>query len=228
MKLKFIRSVPVKEDVISFIFEPSEATNWKPGQYFHYILPHPKADERGTERWFTNSAAPSEGHIMISTRITQEHGSSFKGALQQLRPSDEIEAGGPEGDFIVEDFSRNYIFVAGGIGITPFRSILVEASKQGKQLNATLLYANRTNEIPFADELEQISTIMPGLNIEYVIQPDRIDSDLLKKHIEGTVNPIVYVSGPEPMVKSFAALLNELGLNKENIKTDDFPGYEAD
>lgn len=228
MKFKLVNSEPVKTDVTSFIFEPEQSVNWKPGQYFHYVLPHPNADDRGTERWFTCSAAPSEGHVTISTRLTTDQGSSFKRALQQLRPGDTIEADGPEGDFTVEDFSRNYIFVAGGIGITPFRSILVEARHQGQQVKATLMYANRTSEIPFSEELEQIATDMPSLKIEYVVQPDRIDGNLLKKHIEAAENPIVYVSGPEPMVKSFAEQLAELGLSKENIKTDDFPGYEAD
>jgi ferredoxin-NADP reductase len=228
MKFRLIRSVPVTADITSFVFEPEEAVKCVPGQYFHYTLPHKGADDRGDERWFTNSAAPSEGRVMISTRIAANRGSSFKHALQQLQPGDEIEADGPEGDFTVEDISRNYLFVAGGIGITPFRSILVEASKEGKQLNATLLYANRTSEIPFSEELDQIATTMPTLKIKYITQPDRIDNDLLKLHIKTVKNPIVYVSGPEPMVKSFAEQLAQLGLKEENIKTDDFPGYEAD
>jgi ferredoxin-NADP reductase len=228
MKFKFVNSIPVKTDVTSFIFQPEQAVDWQPGQYFHYVLPHANADDRGTERWFTCSAAPSEGHVMITTRLAADHGSSFKQALQALQPGDTIEADGPEGDFTVEDLSRNYIFVAGGIGITPFRSILVAAHEQGQQLHATLLYANRTTDIPFSEELEQIAADMPDLNIEYVVQPDRIDSDLLKKHIEAVDNPMVYVSGPEPMVTSFAEQLGQLGLSQDNIKTDDFPGYEAD
>lgn len=227
MKFKFLRSYPVTTDVVSFIFEPEQSVSWRPGQYFHYQSHHPNADDRGTERWFTDSAAPSEGHVMISTRINKEHGSSFKMALQKLQPGDEIEADGPEGDFTVEDFSRNYIFVAGGIGITPFRSILVEAAKQGQPIHATLVYANRDNNIPFSDELEKIAERNQNLKIDYIIQPRRIDRDLLKQYIESVENPFVYVSGPEPMVKSFAEDLAALGLAKENIKTDDFPGYEV-
>lgn len=228
MKLKFVRTEPVAADVTSFIFEPEEPVNWKPGQYFHYVLPHPDADDRGTERWFTNSAAPSEGRIMISTRLTADHGSSFKKALQNLQPGDDIEADGPEGDFTVQDFNRNYIFVAGGIGITPFRSILTEAHAEGRPLKATLLYANRTNDIPFSEELERIAADNPQLHIEYIVQPNRIDGALLGEYINAVDNPIVYVSGPEPMVKDFAAQLAAMGLDEANIKTDDFPGYEAD
>lgn len=228
MKLKFVGAHPVTSDVTSFIFEPSSPLSWQPGQYLHYTLPHPAADSRGTERWFTNSAAPSEKHIMISTRLAGDDSSSFKKALQQLKPGDEIEADGPEGDFTVTDFSRNYIFVAGGIGITPFRSILVEASALGQPIKATLLYANRDHEIPFSEELERIAAENPNLHIEYIIQPDRIDAELLKHHVEAIENPITYVSGPEPMVKSFVQLLHDLGLSEDNIQSDDFPGYEAD
>jgi ferredoxin-NADP reductase len=228
MKFKFISSAPVTSDVTSFVFEPEQPVSWQPGQYFHYVLNHPDADDRGVERWFTCSAAPSEGHVMVSTRLATDHGSSFKHSLQKLQPGDEIEADGPEGDFTVEDLSRNYIFVAGGIGITPFRSILVELHKQGKPIKATLLYANRSDEIPFQAELEQIAADNPDFKIEYVIQPSRIDSDLLKHHVEAVENPLVYVSGPKPMVESFAEQLESLGLAKDNIKLDDFPGYEAD
>lgn len=227
MKLKFMGSHPITSDVTSFIFEPKQPLSWQPGQYLHYNLPHSGADDRGIERWFTNSAAPSEKHVMISTRLASDHSSSFKNALQKLQPGDEVDADGPEGSFTVEDFSRNYIFVAGGIGITPFRSILVEADRQGQQIKATLLYANRSNDIPFKDELEAIASRNSQLKINYIVQPQKIDRDLLKQYVGVVENPIVYVSGPEPMVKSLADDLAVIGLPKDNIKTDDFPGYEA-
>ncbi|HEX5456111.1 MAG TPA: FAD-dependent oxidoreductase [Candidatus Saccharimonadales bacterium] len=226
MKFRFVRSEKVVGDVVSFIFEPERPISWKPGQYMHYLLPHENEDDRGHERWFTNSAAPFEGHVMISTRIS-EQGSSFKNTLQALQPGDEIEADGPEGDFIVEDTDRNYIFVAGGIGITPFRSILYDAYNKGIKLKVKLLYATRDYDIPFKDELEQFNANNPNMSIEYIVDPNSIDKDLLKKRIDETENPIVYVSGPKPMVKSFAKDLRDLGLSKENIKTDDFPGYKA-
>lgn len=227
MKLKYLGSQPVKGNVVSFVFEPQEAFSWQPGQYMHYVLPHADADDRGDERWFTNSAAPSESKVMISTRIDPEHGSSFKRMLQALTPGDEIDADGPEGDFTIDDESRNYLFVAGGIGITPFRSMLVEAQAQGKQLKVRLLYANRTADIPFFEELEALKSNNPNLTIEYVIQPDSLDAVRIKKSADEFEDPLVYLSGPEPMVKRFAAELEDLGLSQETIKLDDFPGYEG-
>jgi ferredoxin-NADP reductase len=227
MKFKFISSEPVKGDVVSFLFEPDQPVSWHPGQYFHYVLPHPDADDRGVERWFTCSAAPSEGHVMISTRVRSDNLSSFKRTLQSMKPGDEIDVDGPEGDFTVKDLSRNYIFVAGGIGITPIRSILVESGSQGQQIKVDLLYANRNNEVPFSELLEELASNNPILKVNYIIDPQKIDLELLKKHIESVENPIVYISGPEPMVKSLSEQLAGIGLSKDNLKTDDFPGYET-
>jgi ferredoxin-NADP reductase len=227
MKLKLLRSENVIDNVRSFIFEPEKPLSWEPGQYMHYVLPHKDEDDRGHERWFTISAAPFENHIMISTRINKDRSSSFKHALQTMRPGDEIEADGPEGDFVVDDPTRNYIFVAGGIGITPFRSILQEAEAKGTNLKVSLLYANSSPEIPFKDELDQLAAKNSNLKIEYIVSPSRIDKQLLKQHIDAVENPFVYVSGPKPMVEDFSKLLAELGLQKENIKTDDFPGYKV-
>jgi ferredoxin-NADP reductase len=147
--------------------------------------------------------------------------------LQWLQPGEEVEADGPEGDFVVEDESRNYIFVAGGIGITPFRSILKEADVQGKQLNVNLLYANRDQNIPFKEELESFAANNPNLKIEYVIQPDSLTAKMIKEHADAAKDALIYLSGPEPMVKSFAAELKDLGVKDDHVKLDDFPGYEG-
>ena len=227
MRLKFIGSEAVTNSVTSFSFEPAELLTWQPGQYMHYVLPHAHEDGRGNERWFTNSAAPSEGKVMISTRIDAEHGSSFKRVLLALSPGDQIEADGPEGDFTVGNESRNYIFVAGGIGITPFRSILTEAHSKGVQLHVTLLYANRDQDILFRDELEQYAADNPNLHTTYFISPKTLDSTQVKQVADDIENPLVYLSGPEPMVKAFAKELEELGMSKDSLKLDDFPGYET-
>lgn len=227
MKMKLIKKEPVAGDVVSFVFDPEQSVATKAGQYFHYILPHDSADDRGVERWFTNSAAPSEGSVRISTRLAGESGSSFKRALDGLEIGQEVEADGPEGSFTVEDFSRNYVFVAGGIGITPIRSILAEAKYNDSPLKATLLYGNRNENIPFKDELDAIAAANPDVVINYLVDPERIDAALVKRYVDAADDPLVYVSGPEPMVKSLGEELKNLGVAEESIKLDDFPGYEA-
>ncbi|HEX5448103.1 MAG TPA: FAD-dependent oxidoreductase [Candidatus Saccharimonadales bacterium] len=228
MKLRFVGNQKVTGDVTSFVFQPEQPVSWQAGQYFHYLFPHPNEDDRGHERWFTNSAAPSESKVMISTRIAAQKGSSFKQALQNLKQGDEIEADGPKGSFVIEDPARNYIWVAGGIGITPFRSMLAEADTKSQQFKIDLLYANRDPaNIPFKDELDQYSAKNPNLKIEYISEPNRIDASLIKQRIDSTENPLVYISGPEPMVKDFAEKLKELGMSEDILKLDDFPGYET-
>lgn len=226
MKLRLIRVDNKVSDVKEFVFEPTEPFTWTAGQYMHYVLPHPDEDDRGIERWFTNSAAPSENEVRITTRVNADPSSSFKQALQKLQPGDAIEADGPEGDFVLQDPSRNYIFVAGGIGITPIRSILVEARSQGLKLNATILYANRNQDIPFRDDLERLQADDPGLTVRYIIDPEHLDEATLSEAINTSDNPLIYISGPEPMVKSLAETVKSLDVDEANIQLDDFPGYE--
>lgn len=227
MLLKLISKKSETADVYTWTFESYTPLFSAAGQYFHYMLPHANPDERGTERWFTNAAAPIEGNVQITTRFDQQHGSSFKRALNSMQLGQTIEVDGPEGEFVVKDFSRNYIFVAGGIGITPFRSILVEAKLRKLPLKASVLYANRTNDITFRDELNDIAANSPNVTINYVIEPDRVTADLINTYINQTTDPVVYISGPEPMVKSLADDLKNLGIDENSIKVDDFPGYEG-
>jgi ferredoxin-NADP reductase len=226
MKLKLVDTYQETKDVKSFIFEPEQSISWEAGQFLYYTLPHTKEDDRNDKRWFTNSAAPSEKHVMITTRLSTDHGSSFKKALNNLKVGDEVEAEAPEGDFTLDDPSKNYIFIAGGIGITPFRSILVEADSKSQKLKVHLLYANRTDDIPFRQELDSLAAKNPGLKIDYIIDPEKIDEEKMKAAIAKDEDPIIYVSGPEPMVESLNDDLKKLGVMEDHLKTDYFPNYK--
>jgi ferredoxin-NADP reductase len=227
MLLTFQKSFPREGDARSFIFDVTGPANWQPGQYTHFVLPHDNADDRGDDRWFTISSAPSEGYVMVTTRINHIRSSTFKEQLQKLEPGKQIEADAPEGDFVVDDPARELIFVAGGIGVTPYRSILKEADANGQQLKVHLLYANRDENIVFQKELEEFAARNPKLKIDYVVGPGKLDADTLKTAIDAANNPVVYLSGPEPMVEDLELIVQRLGVAAENIKTDFFPGYEA-
>jgi ferredoxin-NADP reductase len=228
MKLKFKESVQREGDVKSFVFEAPEPLSWQAGQFIHYTFQHPDADDRGIERWFTVSSAPSEHDVVITTRINSERSSSFKTALLALKPGDTIEADAPEGDFVVDDPTQKSVFIAGGIGITPYRSILKEAAAQGQQLDVKLLYANRTDEVAFKDELDTLRQANPSLTIDYIIAPRKLDEDLLQQVVTENQDAVVYVSGPEPMVEDLTDKLAAMGLPKDQIKGDYFPNYEAE
>jgi ferredoxin-NADP reductase len=225
MNLKLTKIKPETNDVITFIFEPEEPLDWRAGQFLRYVLPHPNTDDRHDDRWFTIAAAPFEEHIQITTRFSPKS-SSFKKALRMLPIGAEIEAEGPEGEFVITDPERNYIFVAGGIGITPFRSILAEADHTGQKLKAHLLYGNRDNSIVFKDELDGFTRRNPKLTIDYIVDPDHIDEDRLRQAIQSADNPYIFISGPEPMVEALTVMVKKLGVSGNHIQTDFFPGYD--
>lgn len=214
--------------VVSFIFEPAESLVWKAGQFFHYVLHHEPTDNRGSDRWFTIASAPSEKHVMITTRLATEHGSTFKKALQNLKIGDAIEISDLDGEYIVEDLTQEYVFVAGGIGITPIRSILKELDHAGAQISATVLYANRDQNIIYKDELESFVKNNPKLKIHYIISPERIDEAKIKKLVPDIQKALFYVSGPEPMVEGLGNILKAMGVHADHLKQDWFPGYPAE
>jgi len=215
------------EGVVSFIFEPEKPIEWAAGQYIHYVLHHLPTDDRGSDRWFTNSSAPFEKNIRITTRNSGDKGSSFKKKLFSLEVDGWIEISVVEGDFIVEDPEKNYVFIAGGIGITPYRSILTQLNHDKKPINVTLLYANSDKNVVYKDELEKISKTNPNFKIHYVFSPEHIDEKKISETVPDINTPIFYVSGPEPMVESLVEMLENMGIAKENIKHDSFPGYKA-
>lgn len=228
MQLTFKEKTPAEGDVVNFVFTASEPISWLPGQFIHYTLPHKDADQRGDERWFTISSAPYEGEIHLTTRINREYSSSFKQKLMDMSAGDTIEADPPEGDFTVDDLEREYVFVVGGIGITPFLSILKQLAHDGKEIRAELLYANRDeNTIPFKAELEAFGRQHPGFSITHFIGGNLIDEAALKAAGEKLNDPIYFVSGPEPMVEAFEAKFKEMGIDEAHSKFDYFPGYDA-
>jgi ferredoxin-NADP reductase len=205
MKLVFRERIAAQGNVTRFVFQPETPLSWQPGQYIHYDLPHPDTDSRGTERWFTISSAPFEKEVWITTRIFDADGSSFKRHLLRMEPGQAIEADLPEGDFIVEDPSKSYVFVAGGIGITPFRSILKQLHHDGKSIKVELLYANRDAEsIAFKDELEAISKAHDGFSITYYTIPPTMcrDPNQWSKHSKKPSSPSVSTKSIQSSITS--------------------------
>lgn len=228
MKLTLKTSQPLGGNLNKFIFTADSPLSWLPGQYMHYIIPHDSPDDRGDERWFTISSAPHEGEIWITTRVFGDKSSSFKRALAYLQPGQTVEADGIEGDFVVDDPSSKHIFVAGGIGITPFRSMLNQLDFDSAPINVELLYANRDEaDIPFKEELETLAAKHDQFHITYFIGDHQIDETALRDVAERTAGGIFYLSGPEPMVAALKTKVEQIGIPAERIKIDDFPGYDT-
>jgi ferredoxin-NADP reductase len=224
--LKLTKKNQLFDDVITFVFTPSEPLKWEPGQYMHYYFEHPDADDRGIERWFTISAPPYENHLTLTTRFTDPAGSSFKKSLKQLKPGDTIKAEGPGGKFVISDNSKKPVLVAGGIGITPYRAMLLQMDHDGLDINTDLLYANRDDKFVFGAELEALAAKHPNFNIHKFAGDRHIEQSDLEPYANDP-GTIIYLSGPEPMVESFEDILKEdLKVPEDRVKTDFFPGYE--
>lgn len=223
MKLTLQEKENLTDNVWAFRFTPSEPLTWIAGQFVYVELPHNNPDAEGTTRWFTNSAAPYEGILQITTRVTE---SSFKQALSKLEVgSSELQLlENPDGDFVWQDSSTPIVFVAGGIGVTPFRSILRQRAHDKQPLNVTLVYGSRTPEVPFKDELEQLVTDDPQLKIHYVVGSP-LTAASLQSLVPTLDQALVYVSGPEPMVEALGEDLKRHGLSESQLKQDFFPNY---
>lgn len=229
MKLQFVSKIKETADVTSFIFQYPEGSSYTAGQFFHYVLHHRPTDDRGSDRFFTNAAAPFEKQVRITTRETKDTGSTFKKKLFSLVEGKSIEVSNISGDFTLTDLNKEYIFLAGGIGITPFRSILVQLAHEGTMPNITLVYANRDKEsIVYKEELEDLANKFPALQIQYIFSPVHIDENKIRELIPDFARKIFYVSGPEPMVDALGESLKAMGLPEENLKQDWFPGYQEE
>jgi ferredoxin-NADP reductase len=228
VKLKLVERKKESPGVESFIFKPDRPLVWKAGQFLHYVLNHAPTDDRGSDRWFTIASAPYERHVRLTTRFAREKGSTFKNSLKALKRGDEIEISDLDGDFLVTERKNHHVFIAGGIGITPYRAILKQAEHDGHALSATLIYANRKEVAAYKQELEAMARRNPKFKIHYLFHPERIDQEAIERIVPDLKRPIFYVSGPEPMVESIGKLLEKMGVPKKHIKQDWFPGYPAE
>lgn len=225
MKLTLAERKEEAGDIISFFFLPDAPLTWQAGQFLHYVLPHQNPDDRGIERWFTIASSPHEGRVQVTTRFTREKGSSFKRALRELAVGATIEADRPEGDFVITDPNQASVFIAGGVGITPYRAILLDLAHRGLPIHVTLLYGNRSDEFVFSGELDAITRTHQTFKVHYFIGPAKMDKTSIRNLIPNLEQPIFYTSGPEPMVETVETMLAEMGVPDEHSKRDYFPGY---
>ena len=219
LNLPFISSHEEVENVRTFIFERKNV-EWVAGQSQAYVLPQSGESEGENQRWFTIASAPIEGKINISTRISA---SPFKQALNALRPGDEISTHSLGGKFVwEEDNDAPVTLIAAGIGITPFRSILLQRSAVGKRLNANLLYFNRTSGISFKKELEELALKHSEFHMKLIIG-EPVTAEKIFAEAPSIRDQTAFVSGPAPVVSKIGTALKESGVT---VKQDRFPGYD--
>lgn len=210
------------------------SVDWKPGQYFWVeLLDPPYDDERGPRRHITIATSPTEGRLGLATRLRD---TAFKRGLAELEVGDAIEVEEPKGSFsLPEDTERDYVFVAGGIGITVFRSMLRFVADRGLPYRVTLLYSNRDRaSTAFLDELEELEQRIDGLRVLATMTADpdwegerrRIDERFLRDHLGDDLARFTYVvAGPPAMVEGMQELLGGLGLPEDQLLVQGFAGY---
>lgn len=228
MILGFIEKVQNTADCFSFFFDSAEPVIFNAGQHMNFTLPHDNPDDRGIMRFFTIASAPFERRIMITTRIAREQSSTFKIALMSMEKGQGITALPPQGEFIIEDYSKKYVFIAGGIGITPFRAILLDLdyNKKLKEMEIFLLYSNRNNDIVFKNELDLLTNRNASFKVRYVIRPEVCNIEMVRVAIPFYMDKTYYISGPPGMVLSIGESLVAENIDDSQIKRDFFPGYQ--
>lgn len=211
-----------------------EQFTFKPGQYAFITLVNPKyPDERSNKRHFSIVNSPNQkGIITIATRIRD---SGFKKSLQELPNNSAVEIGPIAGGFILPmDNNRPLVFIAGGIGITPFISMLRYVSEKKLPYNITLIYSNRDKDsTAYLEELQNYH--LPTTNYQLILtmtedaawngENRRVDTQFIKDYTKDLQNPFYFVVGPPAMVDAIQKALLEAGVGPENINIENFTGY---
>ncbi len=212
-----------------------EKVDFVPGQYFFVTLPDVgHQDDKGLRRHITIATSPSEtGVLGFATRMRD---SAFKRSLAELPVGADVDVEPPKGSFgLPEDPSRPLVFVAGGIGITVFRSMLRHIQEQGLAYRVTLIYSNRDREsTAFLDELGELENANPNLRIVLTMTQDpgwegearKIDSEFFRDHLGEELGESTFlVAGPPGMVEGMQQALAEAGVDEENVIAERYSGY---
>ena len=220
--------------VYDFVFRPDRPLSFAAGQYLEWTLPLGTADSRGNRRYFTIASAPTVDDVRLGVKFVPQ-GSAFKRGLSQLQPGDRIVASQLAGSFTLpRNRKRKLAFIAGGIGMTPFRSMLEELLQRGEARPIKVLYGNnRLDEVAYADVLKRARDEL-GIQTWYAVRDPAgatddmtigfIDAAMIEERIPDYRERTFYVSGPQVMVSATRKTLRELGVPSWRIKTDFFPG----
>lgn len=231
MRVTYTNAEKIARDIWTLWFYPEKPVPYIAGQFTELHLPHSSADERGERRWFTLSSSPTEKLVSITTRMNNNDGSSYKRALQTLQFGQELSLADPMGDFVLpKSPDIPLIFVAGGMGITPVRSMVKYLHDRGETRDVQLLYAMRyDDEAAFLPLFQSyplaFSQLVSMPSKHYRGKSGAITTEMLLELAAAKPDAYLYLSGPEPMVEKFYKELTAAGVPSERLVTDYFPGY---
>lgn len=241
---RLISRTEVAESTMAFRFERPKEWTFKAGQFVDITLLNPaETDAEGNVRGFSIASAPFEDSLMVATRMRN---TAFKRAIATVPLQTEVKIEGPFGNLVLHNNVRKpAILLAGGIGITPFRSIVFQAAHEKLPHNIFLFYSNnRPEDAPFVEELRRLEKTNPNYHfIATMTAMERsqrkwsgetgfIDPKMLAKHLDASTpsdpkiaEAIYYIAGPPGMVAAMRKMLVEWGADEDNIRTEEFAGY---
>ena len=229
--LKLKAKENIANDTMAFHFEKPDGFEYKAGQFGEFYEINPKeTDDEGTNRPFSIASAPFEQDLIIASRMRD---TAFKRNLKNMSVGDEIKLDGPYGSFTLhKDTTRPAVFLTGGIGITPARSIIKEWNKEKLEHQVFLFYSNHTpTDAAFLEEFGQIEKENPNFKLIAIMTQDptwegekeRITKEMLEKYVQNLELSIFYLSGPGNMVSGLNETLINSGINEDNIRFEEFP-----
>lgn len=233
LRLKMKRLIA--RDTYEFEFETQTPLKYVPGQYMEWTLPHPKMDNRGNRRYFSLSSTASELPAFAIKYYTPP--SSYKANLLTLPIGGTLSATSLAGDFTLPNkLNEPLVFVAGGIGIAPFRSMIKQVTDEKRKVDITLIYVNKTADevcyLPLWEEAKAYGVtthfcLTDGANLPKPWHglTGHLTPEMIKSVLPKWQSSTYYISGPQRLVESVEQVLNNIKIPKNQIITDFFPGY---
>ena len=234
---KLSSRVEVAEGTMAFHFEKPSQFDFKPGQSADITLAYPpETDSEGNTRTFSIASSPFENELVFTTRMRD---TAFKRSLKKVPLATEVKISSAAGSFTLhKNRAKPAVFLAGGIGITPFLSVVRQAHHDRLPHNLYLFYSNRRPEdTPFLDTLQNLEKTNPNFHLictmtemskskkEWKGETVLIDKEMLSRHLATLQGPIYYIAGPPPMVAGMRKMLVTAGVDEDDIRTEDFAGY---
>jgi ferredoxin-NADP reductase len=227
----------IAEGTMAFHFSKPVDFQFRAGQSVDVtLLDPPESDAEGNTRAFSIASAPFSDDLMIATRMRN---TAFKRILKMAGARLHIKIEGPSGSFVLhKKADKPAVFLAGGIGITPFLSMILQATHEKAPQQIYLFYSNRRPEdAAFLDKLEEAAKQNPNFHLittmtemgkshrEWAGETEFLTKEILSKHLAALQGPIFYIAGPPAMVAAMRRMLTDAGVDEDDIRTEEFSGY---
>lgn len=221
------QKIHIAPDIFDFVFTADQPVRFTPGQYMEFTFQHPSPDDRGNRRYLSLANSPTETDIRLGIKVGNPP-SSYKRSLLAELDHKKIVASQLIGDFkMPEDPHIKLLFIAGGIGITPYRSMIKYLTDTNQKRDIVLLYtASRSNEFVYADVIDEAKNKW-GLKVIYNASQTqgRVDANFIARQIPDYKERIFYISGSHGIVEGMEKITDELGIPQSQIIKDYFPGF---